>query len=379
MYRVILLFLIALLIAGMVPAFALAEDSSGVDEILTITSFDGVQFDGRLRLPEGDAVDTLVVFVNGSGPNTYDNRRSLGDIEFRYHDLFANELNARGVGYFSYNTRGVTPGDEPPLYCEIDDELFKTYKPSNEIKDIPYIINQLKTLAPLTEAKILLLGWSAGAIIAPQAALAGEAQIDGLILAGYPNSSMADILSWQQSGGSSMVFYRQYFDTDGDGAIDQTEYEADPHGIVPALGDLPFAQLDLTGDGALTAEDFGQMLEASREEVFRAFETGDDEWLKTNYGVYLTSGWYQDYANIEPNASALPKLDLPIFILQGTYDQNTPVEGAREIEQTFKALNKENLTVQIYEADHDLNYLEAIVTGELPQPFVDLFALCAAF
>jgi pimeloyl-ACP methyl ester carboxylesterase len=361
------------------PALAASTEAGGTDEIITITSFDGMKFDGRLRLPAGDKVDKIVIYVNGSGPNTYDNRRLAGDLEFRYHDLFAQQLNERGVGYFSYNTRGVTPGDEPPMYCAIDEEAYQTYKPTNEIKDIACVIDQLKALDALKDAQVILLGWSAGAMIAPQVALAGDAQVDLLVLAGYPNDTMADILEWQLTGGSSMVFYRQYFDADQGGAISREEYEADPSQIISALGNYTFDQLDLNADGTLTAADFGKMLKDMHDQVFQAFESGNDAWLKANYPVELTSLWYLDYANIAPNSETLPKLDLPILIFQGTYDQNTPVEGAQSIEQAFQSLGKDNLTVHIYPADHDLNYMSFVATGQIPQPIVEMLDAIAAF
>lgn len=379
MKRIVVLFLIVAMVYRAVPVQAEPVQAAGLDEVLAITSFDGVTFEGRLRMPGAEGANRLVIFVNGSGPNTYDNRRSAGEgKEFNYHDLFANELNKRGAAYFSYNTRGVTPGDEPPLYCQIDEALYQTYKPTNEIKDMACIIEQLKALEPLKDAEVTLLGWSAGAIVAPQTALANEGLVDMLVLAGYPNDTMAEILDWQQTGGASMVFYRQYFDTDGDGAISQDEYEADPYQLRAMLGDSGFAELDLNADGMLTTVDFGRLLKENRDAVFAAFENGDDEWLKQNYPVRLTSEWYLDYANIEPNSTALPKLDIPIHILQGTYDHNTPFEGAKAVEETFLEMGKDNLSVHIYSADHDLNYLQYVVTGTIPDAINDLLDACAA-
>lgn len=374
--KVMCLVIVLVLALGVYVNIAAEPTTVELDQTIKITAFDGVKFDGRLRIPDTQKVDRLVIFVNGSGPNTYDNRRSTGDKEFLYHDLFANELNKRGAAYFSYNTRGVTQGDEPPLYAQIDDATYKTYKPSNEIKDIASIIEQLKQREPLKDAEVVLLGWSAGAIIAPQTALQSPGLVDMLVLAGYPNDTMADILEWQQTGGASMVFYCQYFDADKDGVISREEYETDPYKVREALGNFAFADLDMNGDGVLTAEDFAMMLEQNRKDVLNAFENGDDEWLKENYPVQLTSEWYLDYKNIEPNSTALLKLDIPVQIFQGEYDQNTPVEGARNIEETFLEVGKSNLMVHIYPADHDLNYLQYVMQGTIPQPIEDLLDAC---
>lgn len=151
------------------------------DQIITITAHDGVAFDGRLRLPPGGKAKKLVIYLNGSGPNTYDNTRSLdGQTTFNYHDLFGEQCNEAGVAYFSYNTRGVTPGTEPPLYAQLDETGYQSYTPQNEIQDVETIIRTLTDDKRLRDAKVYLLGWSAGTIIAPQVALRGQVPVDGL-------------------------------------------------------------------------------------------------------------------------------------------------------------------------------------------------------
>ena len=45
-----------------------------------------------------------------------------------------------------------------------------------------------------------------------------------------------------------MVFYREYFDADGDGNVSQTEFGADPYGILPALGRPAFEDVDIRRD-----------------------------------------------------------------------------------------------------------------------------------
>lgn len=79
--------------------------------LLTIEAHDGYALTGKLDLPAGEDVRRVVVFVNGSGPNTYDNRRQMGETEFNYYDLFAEHLTQAGVAFFRYSTRGCTPGE----------------------------------------------------------------------------------------------------------------------------------------------------------------------------------------------------------------------------------------------------------------------------
>lgn len=342
------------------------------EEIVTVTAFDGLTFEGKLRLPEGDTAEKLVIYVNGSGPNTYDNKRQAGDITFYYHDLFAEQFTKENIAYFSYNTRGVTPGSEPPYFADIKEADYQTYLPDAEVKDVEAIIRQLKEDSRLKNAKVILLGWSEGTMIAPLVALKKEVPVDALFLAGYCNETMADILDWQLTGGSSMVTVRAYLDSDGDGIITKEEYDGDPYQVAAQFG--AFEELDVNGDGQISREDFRLMLKDTHDETFRAFDGGDDEWLKENYAVRLTSAWFQAHRKMAPNREIMPQLDLPIYIFQGTIDANVPVEQSREIAEAFRAAGKTNLHLKEFEMhDHDLNYITYPLYGTISEGLQAIF------
>lgn len=363
------------------PAQAEPEASAqkSITELLQIEAYDGYKLEGKLDLPAAGTADKLVVFVNGSGPNTYDNHRMIGDVELNYFDVFAEQLTAKDIAFFRMSTRGVTPGDTPPLYAQIDEEAYQTYIPSNTVRDVESAVAALKSDGRLKDAKVFLLGWSEGTAIAPLVAQRAQVPVDALLLAGYMNERMEDVLTWQQTGGSSMIFYRQYFDYDEDGKVTQEEIEEDRYGVGAALGGIAFSDVDVNQDGLLNAEDFSIMLKPSRDALFDAIERGDDDWLRDNYAVRLTGAWFADHRKLAPNSEVLPTLELPIHIFHGEFDANVDVQGVYDVQAAFEAQGKDNLTVHIYpRADHDLNYMQYVSTGELPQGFVDIFSTCEA-
>lgn len=345
-------------------------------ERMTIPSFDGYPLAGKLYLPRGQNPQALVVYVNGSGPNTYENTRALTeDTTFSYFDLVAQGFTGQNAAFFSYSTRGVAPGSEPPYYCTIDPDAYQTYLPDNSVRDVAAIVAALRQDPRLSRARVYLLGWSEGTMIAPKAAQI--VPVDGLLLAGYVNGTMRETLDWQQNGGSSMVTYCLYFDTDGDGAVSRAEYEADPYGVRGALGldQTAFPDLDVDGDGKLTAADFSLLLAPTRQALYAAIARGDDAWLAQNYPVRLTTAWFRAHDAFPPNRDMLTTLDIPITIFQGEADANVPVQDTREIQAQFAACGKTNLTVHTYPAtDHDLNFSVYLSTGEWPQGWQDLFA-----
>lgn len=365
--------------ADLPPVTQAAPAATGTVEALTIPSFDAYPLQGRLYLPSDQSPRALVIYVNGSGPNTNQNTRQLSaDATFSYFDLVASGFNEVGAAFLSYSTRGVTASDTPPFYHTIDPQAYQTYLPEHSVQDVAAIVRALRTDSRLHDCPIYLLGWSEGTMIAPK--VAQLVPVDGLLLAGYVNGTMQQVLDWQQTGGSSMVTYCLYFDADSDGRVSQAEYENDRYGVRPALGleQVAFPELDADGDGQLTASDFAALLAPSRQALYDAITHSDDAWLAKNYPVRLTSAWFHAHSHFTPNRDMLTELDLPIVIFQGQADANVPVQDTLDIQAQFAALGKDNLTVHLYpNADHDLNFASYLSTGVWPQAWCDLFAAVA--
>ena len=345
---------------------------NNTSEIIEIKSFDGYTFKGKLTLPEGaQSVPKLVVFVNGSGANTYDNRRP----GFVYFDFFANEFTKRDAAFFSYSTRGCDIGEEPPMFVDINEEEYKKYLPLNTVEDVYHMIAALKQNERLKDCKVYLLGASEGTIVAPLVAEKYPDMVDGLLLTGYANLNMKDILIWQNTGGPSMVWYRAHFETDEQGRVSKKAYQADPNDVISTrLQNLTFENIDFNNDGYISEEDFAphgkQMFGYTLDELTSAIERQDDEWLRGNYGggkIPLTSGWFLQHFDLRSNMEVLPALDLPIHIFHGVLDQNVDVREVYKIHETFQALGKTNLTINVFEKhNHDLNYQDIITKDKIP-------------
>jgi len=354
-------------------------------EILEIISFDGYTLKGRLTLPEGEnPVSTLVIFVNSSGANTYINRRP----GFNFFDTFSNEFSSLGIAFFSYSTRGVSLGETPPMFSEINEEAYQTYLPLNSVEDIYYMINALRKNERLKDSKIMLLGGSEGTIIAPLVAEKYPNSVDGLFLWGYTNQNMRDILTWQNTGGPSMAWYRAYFEADERGRISREAYEADPNNVITStLQNTSFEETDRNNDGFITEEDFAiiwpDIVGHTLDDILTAVEQRDDEWIKTNYGgglIRLTSGWFLEHFSLRSNMEVLPGLDLPIYIFHGMADQNVDVQEVFRIHEHFQKLGKTNLTINVFEKhNHNLNFQDIISHNTMPDGLQAIFDAIATY
>jgi len=348
--------------------------------VMEITAHDGYKLKGRLTIPGGEKyISKIVINVNGSGANTYDNPRSIGNNKkANWHGLFAGEFSKRGTAFFAYNTRGIDIGGSPPMYFEMDEEAYQTYLPLNSVEDIYHMIKAIKENERLKDAKVYLLGWSEGTVIAPLVAEKYPDMVDGLFLVGYVNINMKYVVIWQNSGGPSMVWYRAHFETDENGRVSREAYEADPNKVVASvLQNAAFEDIDNDKNGYINEEDFvaiwKDVVGYSLEELLSAIEHRDDEWLRKNYGtingqsiIPLTSAWFLQHFSLRANMEVLPGLDLPIYIFHGELDQNVDAREVYRVNERFLELGKSNLSINVFSGhDHGLNGDDWLIKNEM--------------
>ena len=332
------------------------------EEIVKVQLSDGESIIGRLKLPPEKEVPLLVVFVHGTGPNTYLNMRKLGNTEFNYFDLFADEFNKKGIGFFTYNRRGVEIGNAPPYYDKIDSLKYSKYLPKTEAEDIEAIISRLRHDERFLNSKIALLGCSEGTIIASIVADRKVEKIDALLLFGYANDNLFDIIKWQYSGKASIINLRKYFDTNKDNVISKDEYESIDSiavmGRTRVLRNASFESLDMVKDSILDFRDFASKTIPYFEYLLKMIDSDSDAWIWQNY-FRVNSRWMKEHFQLEANKTRLLRIDIPIYIFHGIEDGNVPVEGVYDIQSRFRQANKTNLNCFIFDGhNHDLNYLD---------------------
>ncbi|MCB2229835.1 alpha/beta hydrolase [bacterium] len=343
-------------------------------EIIKITSFDGEQIVGRLNMPADEYSGKIVIEVPGTGPNTYLNKRKIGrSLLFNYHDYFAEEFNRRGIAYFSYSTRYTELDTIPPNFDKVNKERFFTYTPSTKVKDLEEIIKFLKQHPRLKSSQFILLGQSEGTIIATLLVENDSVAIDALLLCGTPTDDVFSTIQWQFSGEASMINFRKFFDINGDGIIQKNEYENSDPRALKRVGNLSFAALDSNEDSLLTAEDFGTQLQPRLAAINSAIENNDNEWIWNNF-FRIGTDWIDEHRNLRPNSERILNLDIPIFIFHGDDDANCPVDGILKLQETAKAMNKENIHVYTFEGhDHSLEFLGWVIHETMPEGLRKLF------
>ena len=346
--------------------------------IVQVQAHDNYNLDVKIDYPANS--ESVIIFCHGSGANTYDNHREIAGKQFNYFDLFVDEFCRRNIAFCRWNTRGCSISDVPPDFVSINMEQYATYCPSTSIQDIITVKNYIKALPQFKKSKILLMGISEGATLIPFA-MAQCNDIDGLLLLGFSYENMKDTLDWQLSGGSSMVNMCKYFDCREKGFIEKSDFIHDKLNVRSSLfQDVEFEDLDIDKDGKLTQNDFALQIADYKKQVFQAIEDNDDEWLRNNYSVQITSKWCKEHFALPNISTIMCSLTVPIYIFQGEDDANIPISDIDKIRNDFKKRGKSNLHIFTFPGhDHDLNYLQYIFTGTIPNGLQSVFDIAHSF
>ncbi|MDD2959992.1 MAG: alpha/beta hydrolase [Lachnospiraceae bacterium] len=347
-------------------------------KIVQVQTHDNYNLDVKIDYPENS--ESVIIFCQGSGANTYDNHREIAGKAFNYFDLFVDEFCKRNIAFCRWNTRGCSISDVPPYFVSVNNEEYATYCPSTSIQDIITVKNHIKTLPQFKKSKILLMGISEGATIIPLVSTQCN-DIEGLLLLSFAYENMKHTLDWQLSGGSSMVNMCKYFDCREKGFIEKTDFILDKLNVRSSLfPNIEFEDLDIDKDGKLTQNDFALQMADYKKQVFQAIEDNNDEWLKNNYSVQITSKWCKEHFALPSISSIMYSLTVPIYIFQGEDDANIPISDIDKICNDFKKWGKSNLHIFTFSKhDHDLNYLQYIFTGTVSNGLQRVFDIASTF
>jgi hypothetical protein len=122
-------------------------------------------------LPQAGAPRAIVIYVQTAEGATVDQKRLMSaTATFNYYDLYRDTLTPKGVGFFSYEGRGIRTGDKPPRFEKIDAAIFDTGTLDNKVRDVLSAIQVVRKQPGCETAPILLMGCSEGTLLAAEAA-----------------------------------------------------------------------------------------------------------------------------------------------------------------------------------------------------------------
>jgi pimeloyl-ACP methyl ester carboxylesterase len=335
------------------PGFTTGQDTSAAQSEEQATqststdvpfeSHDGVVMFGRLVLPTSAKPRAIVVYVQTAEGMTIDVKRPLGDGKtYNYFDLYRVELAKRGIGFFSYEGRGIRMGDTPPRYEKIDRDVFNTGTLDNKVTDVLSAVETIRKQPGLGETPVFLMGASEGTLIAAEAASRNPASVQGLILYGTLASNMKKNFAFICSDGDFMR--ARPLDRDNNGSVTKEEWES-----VIKDKNVGIDRVDLNGDGSFTVDD----VRITNKKLLDAVENNDfatlNAWGKSDApAVTLPDKWFEDHFAHAEIWTFLKGLDVPVGIFHGDRDNMASMPAVKGFGEDGQGSQSHELGVSLF-------------------------------
>jgi hypothetical protein len=329
------------------------EPLRGGTTVATV-AHDGVRFDVKLTLPAGEGPFPVVAFFFGDGPTS----KSL----YGLYESLSGALVERGIGFFSWDTRGCRDSIAPPFYV-IDEAVYATATPTHVLGDARAALDWLDAAPGVDADHVVLWAHGMGTVLAPQ--LAGGDGADALVLSGWlaqrPDDVLADAFTYRTWYAASLVA-----DRDGDGAITANEWDRADKTALEADGYGSFASLDTDGDGLYTAADNVADGAPIVDQIHALAILGDEPTWRSFWGeswIYAPSTrWARDTWIWPSPIPALANLHVPARAIVLAADVQAPLTRLAPLLAAVDAGAYPSLSYDVF-PQGDLGWYELAVDG----------------
>jgi len=349
---------------------------------IAFTSHDGYTMLGRLTLPDTPGRHPVMMLVQTAEAQPKDGQvRPPGGERVAAYTLYRANLAPLGIGFFSYEGRGVSAnaGGGPV----IDRAVYDTSTLANKVQDGISAVRTLQKQPDVDASRIVLRGISEGTLLAAEIAVQIPAEVSGLVLSGVIGSTLKDSLVFM-AGEAIFMQHGALWDANKDGRISPAEFDADPRGIRKQLPpEATFQVFDRDGDGFYTKNDrlllSKPLMDAIQAENLDVFLP----WLERSASVEVPATvrvWVKDHFAQPTMWELLSKLSMPVGLFQGEIDANTSAADVRLLEQKAKAAGKTNLEFRYFDGlDHGLGTIQYFSTGTPSTGYVAIFEFMKRF
>jgi len=334
---------------------------------ITFKAHDDVQMFGRLVSPKSDSPRAIVIYVQTAEGATVDQKRLLGGGKtFNYYDLYREKLTETGLGFFSYEGRGIRMGDEPPRYEKIDWDIYNTSTLDNKVRDLLSAIETVRKQDGLQDIPILLLGASEGALLCAEAAAQKPDAVTGLVLYGMLVTNLRETFRYIMSDGEFLKY--RSLDENKDNVITRSEWDR-------VIKNVDFSKADLNTDGKFTVADIKittkKYLDAIDNDNYKVLQA----WAKAAAALAVPEGWFKDHFSHADNWTFLSQLDIPVGCFHGDADRNAPIAAVKELERKAKKAKLTKMEFHYFKGlNHSLNIGQYFVKGNMPKGHRAIFA-----
>jgi hypothetical protein len=301
------------------PSGEPAEDradapSCCVERELAFTS-EGLRLVGTLTVPrDAPAPLPAALFLHGSGP--IDRDGNAPGLEMDAYRQLAHGLGAVGIASLRFDKRGAgeSQGD------------LSTASRADLIEDAQAALGALRLVAEVDARRIVLIGHSEGAYLAPIIAVQSPS-VAGMVLLAGAARGLDEITRWQVE---TQLRLRGSTEDEIAAALEQEDQY------------LEFVR-----------ESEGSWTDYTDTELQEAMPWLTPPEIKQLRAMPLSLPWLREHYTEDPGAW-LRQVAVPVLVMHGTKDLQVPVEEAERIREALGAGGNERVEVVILE---DLNHL----------------------
>ncbi len=307
---------------GITLETAPSEDvgDGATEESVSFTS-EGGSLVGTLRVPtEANEPLPVVVFIHGSGPvdrdgNAVDLETGSVVMALDIYRQLAVSLSDAGIASFRYDKRGVGESEGDATLASREDLLA----------DARAAVDAVRTRDEIDPTRILLIGHSEGAYLAP--ALAVDDDVAGIVLLAGAARPLGAITRWQVES-----------------LLSAQGIEGDALAAALAQQDAYIAFVE-SSEGEWSDYTVGALEEA--------MPWLTDETAEQLKATPLALSWLREHYLDEP-AETLQQVDVPVLAISGEKDSQVPSSEAALIEAALLEGGNEDVSVYVLS---DLNHL----------------------
>ena len=222
---------------------------------IPFTSHDGYPMVGRLTLPDTPGPHPILMLVQTAEAATMDGElRNAKGVRVRIYNQYRELLAPMGIGFFSYEGRGVTSNAGGGPVIDRNGVQHEHARQQSSGRHFGRA-DAAETGATSIDRGLCCGRISEGTMLAAEIAVQIPKEVAGLVLSGVIGSTLKDALVFMASDGAYLA-HLENWDINKDGRITAAEFETDSKGIRKLLpAGTPFGAFDRNGDGVYTRDE----------------------------------------------------------------------------------------------------------------------------
>lgn len=253
---------------------------------------------------------------------------------------FARALSDQGYIAFEWNKRGIVSNADL-TDTQKDFAIYNTATLDNILLDAEASFALLRNSYPGKD--LYVIGGSEGSIVTTHLAEKFDSQIRAVAVFGVVVTHFVQVVEKQITDLVLEKYWNDY-DQDQDNFLSPSEFSAIPrdHEDWGYLANMGFSSIDVSRDQKISRDEAAK---ATMQFYLLDKNNRDEYWLESSG---IASGYFESIFSVAPLTIRSENINIPVHVLQGEDDWNTPAKYVYQLENVTKIRQQNNFTYKYY-------------------------------